>query len=189
MKKHFAEHLHENVYDSQIDDASEALNILPTDTVSIKLRPVRTNDNNEYENAYASGWDYKDFKNYLKTKQSDFADVDIDNNSALITTNDGNKIFYIEHESGPEFIFDVTMKAIEFVTVVGGLILIISELMKKNDDKRHKPETGKNRIEAISIEERKKGKKTKVTKIIRIDGVDKIDLTSTEIKNLLKKLK
>ena len=188
MKKHFAEHLHENVYDKQIENATSSLGVTIDNIISIKLRPIKTNQNNEYENAYASGWDYEDFKNYLKSGKSNFQDLTVDYNSALITTKDGSKILYVEHESGPEFIFDVSLKVIEFVTVVGGLILFLAELMKRNDDQRYKKDTGKNRIEAICIEERKKGKKIKVTKIIRIDNVDTIDLTSKQIEELIKKL-
>ncbi|MDN4165654.1 hypothetical protein QWY31_09080 [Cytophagales bacterium LB-30] len=187
--KHFAEQLLENTYDSKIAESRIRLETQSEKIISIKLRPVRTNEKDEYENAYSSSYDYKEFREHLNNNKEDFQSLDSNYSSIILTTKYGEKIIYIEHESGPELIFDYSLKAIQFIATIGELILLIVEIMKRNDDKMHKKVVGKNRIEAITIEERKKGKKVKVTKIIRIEGEEKIDLNKKEILKLLKKLK
>lgn len=187
--KHFVEKLFDNTYDSKIAEASVPLDTKPENIISIKLRPIRTNGNDEYENVHASDWDYEEFREYLNQNKNYFQDIQSDHFSALITTKNGEKLIYVEHESGPELIFDYSLKAIDFITTIGALILLVLDIIKRNDDNKFKKVNGKNRIEAISIEERKKGKKVKIKKIIRIEGVEKIELEIKEIIDLLIKLK
>lgn len=185
--KHFVEDLPPNNYDQQLEELSKVFEAAPDEVVSLKIRPIRVNLN-KYENAYASGWDSKDFREYLDENKANFGKVETDNSSALIETKTGEKIIYIEHETGPELVFETIKVAAEFATVIIELVLTIIEISKKNDDKHHKKEQGKNRIQAISIEKRKKGKKVKIIKIITIEDADKVE-TKEEIKKLLKRLK
>ncbi|PZV82284.1 hypothetical protein CLV31_109145 [Algoriphagus aquaeductus] len=186
MIKHFVEDLPTNSYDQKLEELSKIFDVAPYDVVSLKIRPVRVNLN-QYENAYASGWDNQDFREYLENNKENFDKIETDYTSALIETKAGGKIIYIEHETGPELVFE-TFKVAADITTIIGFVLSIIRIFKKNDDKHYKKEHGQNRIRAISIEKRKKGKRVKIIKIIQIENADKLE-TEKDIKKMLRRLK
>lgn len=188
MKKHFTENLPLGTYDKQLDSVSQVFKTNPDNVLSLKIRPLRE-DRDNYENAYSSGWDYKDFREYLDKSRFRLKKIETDYTSVLIETKSDEIILYVEHETGPELIIEAVKISLDFSTTIIGFVLAILKIIKKNDDKHYKKEQGTNRIQAISIEERRKGKKVKLITIISIENADKLNITDKEIKKILKSFK